>query len=306
MKKIFSLLIIIFIILSVSACQTTKNEIPINEINSNFKNKDTITNWEEDGVLKILAIGNSFSNNTMQYVYEIASACGAKDVYLGNLYIGGCKLDTHAENAKNNSPAYIYYTNNNGIWVENKDYKMLDAIKSQNWDFISLQQASVQSGKPETYGELEYLINYVKTNANKDAKLFWNMTWAYDNGYKNLIHYENEEKKGRQTYMYEQICKTVQEKIVPNSEFSAIIPCGTAIQNARTSNLGTKFTTDGLHLNTMGQYIAGLTLVYNLIGLPIENITYKAGLSDDKLQIAVESVLNASKKPYEVTASKFN
>lgn len=308
MKKLLSLLMVLMIVFSVTACNNkpTENQPQEHKNNNiNLQTKEPVGNWEEDGVLKILAIGNSFSNNTMQYVYEIASACGAKDIYLGNLYIGGCTLDTHAQNARNNAPAYTYYTNDNGVWVTNNDYKMLDAITSQNWDFISLQQASVYSGKPESYGELDYLINYVNENANKNAKLFWNMTWAYDNGFKNLVHYENDEKKSRQIYMFEQICKTVQQKIEPRSEFSAIIPSGTAIQNARTSMLGTKFTADGMHLGTLGQYIAGLTLVYNLTGLPIENIEYKAGLTDDEVKVAIESVLNASDKPFEVTESKF-
>ena len=44
--------------------------------------------------LYILAIGNSFSVDAMQYLYQILQELGYRDIYLGNLYIGGCTLQT--------------------------------------------------------------------------------------------------------------------------------------------------------------------------------------------------------------------
>ena len=48
-------------------------------------------NWNSDGELKILAIGNSFSVDAMQYVYQIAQEAGIKNITLGNLCIDECK-----------------------------------------------------------------------------------------------------------------------------------------------------------------------------------------------------------------------
>ena len=45
---------------------------------------------------KVLAIGNSFSIDAMQYLYGLAKDTGYTDIVLGNLYIGGCTLQTHA------------------------------------------------------------------------------------------------------------------------------------------------------------------------------------------------------------------
>ena len=36
--------------------------------------------WQDDGALKILTIGNSFSDDSMQYVHEIARDAGVKEV----------------------------------------------------------------------------------------------------------------------------------------------------------------------------------------------------------------------------------
>ena len=59
--------------------------------------------------------------------------------------------------------------------------------------------------------------------------------------------------------MYNAIIETTQSFILPNSQFSMIVPVGTAIQNARTSYLGDNLNRDGTHLDYgIGRYIAAL------------------------------------------------
>jgi hypothetical protein len=64
--------------------------------------------------LKILAIGNSFSIDAMQYLYQIAEDAGVEEIVLGNLYIGGCSLSTHLDNSLHGNPHYDYYKNVDG------------------------------------------------------------------------------------------------------------------------------------------------------------------------------------------------
>ena len=47
--------------------------------------------------MKILAIGNSFSEDAMYYLKNIADADGV-EVKAVNLYIGGCNLERHWKN----------------------------------------------------------------------------------------------------------------------------------------------------------------------------------------------------------------
>ena len=61
--------------------------------------------------IKILSIGNSFSVDTMEFTAAMALSMGIKKVKLGNLYIGGCSVKRHYTNAKEDLPAYKYYTN---------------------------------------------------------------------------------------------------------------------------------------------------------------------------------------------------
>ncbi|MBP5216814.1 MAG: DUF3795 domain-containing protein [Bacilli bacterium] len=55
--------------------------------------------------LKILFLGNSFSDDTVQWMPDIAEALGIP-VKVENLYIGGCSLQTHLENIQEDKPAY--------------------------------------------------------------------------------------------------------------------------------------------------------------------------------------------------------
>ena len=58
--------------------------------------------------VRILAIGNSFSEDAVeQHLYDLAKEEGVP-VIIGNMYIGGCSLERHVNNARNDAPAYRY------------------------------------------------------------------------------------------------------------------------------------------------------------------------------------------------------
>ena len=54
--------------------------------------------------IKILAIGNSFSQDATRYLHQFASAAGI-DTKVVNLYIGGCPLERHWKNIENDEKA---------------------------------------------------------------------------------------------------------------------------------------------------------------------------------------------------------
>ena len=58
--------------------------------------------------LKVLAIGNSFSEDAIeQNLWEIAQAAG-KDIIIGNMYIGGCTIDKHLSCIEGDKAVYRY------------------------------------------------------------------------------------------------------------------------------------------------------------------------------------------------------
>ena len=248
--------------------------------------------------VKILAIGNSFSVDCMEYVYNILHSLGVEEIELGDLYIGGCSLATHCNNLRGDLPAYEYWENDAGAWRITPDYKMGDAIESKEWDFIFTQQYSGHSGMGETYGDVDELMAYVKTKQKGNPKYGWQMTWAYakDATHPAFGDYDNSQDK-----MYEAILNAVQTKILPRGNMK-VIPSGTAIQNARAV-MGDVLNRDGFHLDyAIGRYIAGLCLVKSLVGLDIDNVTYAPeGVDEEKKKIAIAVANAACEKPFEVT-----
>ena len=272
---------------------------------NNDKEKEEMkekTDPATDGVLKILTIGNSFSDDTMEYVYKIAKSAGVEKIKLGNLFIGGCSLNTHVTNAKENKPAYDYRTNSADAWRNTPSYRMKDAIESENWDYISLQQASGSSGIEDTYSNLQFMIDYVKELA-PDSKLVWNMTWAYQ---QNASHADFPKYENSQIKMYESILNAVENKVLSNEAIYKVVPNGTAIQNARTSYVGDTLTRDGFHLSLdLGRYIAGLTFFCTVTEISVEDVTYSPdGVDENLRKVAAESAINAIVYPFEITNSR--
>ena len=259
---------------------------------------------------KILAIGNSFSQDAMEHLYQIAAAGGAEEIVVANLYIGGCSLEVHWSNAKHNLTRYRYDKNVDGKWTSENYKTLLYGLQDEDWDVITLQQVSGLSGIPSsfTYRDvLQNLIDYVNEHkTNPDAKLAWHMTWAYqaDSTHSSFALYDRD-----QFTMFVSIVNAVRKEILPNGAFDLIIPSGTAIQNVRTSYIGDTLTRDGYHLSyNLGRYIAGLTWFHSITGWPIDDITYVpngAEIPKHYLTVIREAVKAAVENPFAVTISSY-
>ncbi len=252
--------------------------------------------------VKVLAIGNSFSVDAMEHLYGIFHDAGFTDIYLGNLYIGGCSLDAHWNNWKRNTKAYTYYWNDRGVWQQENGKTILECLESQDWDVVTLQQASHDSGKLETYGNLQNLVDAVKETAPQ-AKLYWHMTWAYqaDSIHGGFLYYGNDQLR-----MYTGIATVAQMKVAKTEGIDGFIPSGTAIQNLRTTSVGDTLTRDGYHLSYgLGRYTAAMTWFAALTGLPVEAIDYVpmqfGGEVNFHLAEIKTAVAGAMETPFEVT-----
>lgn len=87
--------------------------------------------------LKVLAIGNSFSVDAMEYLYDIAKSAGYTDIVLGNLYIGGCTLEQHVGTLAKSTPSYDFYLNKGGKWTKTRG-TIPDGLRYADWDVVTL------------------------------------------------------------------------------------------------------------------------------------------------------------------------
>ncbi len=255
--------------------------------------------------IKILGIGNSFTQDAMSLLYQPLKEMGIDKVVIAYLYKASCSLKTHWTCVTDQSAAYRYYKNTSDTWATSTrafDY----GLKNDKWDFITLQQASGSSGDADTYEPyLSDLIEHINnTKTNPKAKLGWHTTWAYsqDSTHSSFPTYNKD-----QLTMYNAILSAVKEKVYPHNEFSFYIPSGTAIQNARTSLFGDGLNRDGHHLQIpLGRYIASLTWLASITGMSIDNIDHVPnGLPAEYLSVIKECVNNAIKNPEKITQSQY-
>jgi len=285
MKKILALILILAMLIPFAGCSEKEETVKVPES------------------LKILAVGNSFSVDAVEYLYQMLEEAGVKEIVIGNLYYAGCSLEQHLDFALNDSPVYNYHKNDDGTWGTTHDFILCDALFDEEWDYITFQETSKTCGLRESYVSLDGLLDYVE-ELDTGATMVWHMTWAYqqDSDHKSFPNYDNSQQK-----MYDMIIDCVKNCIEPEKRLTSVIPCMTSIQNARTSFMGDTLTRDGYHLDKgIGRYIAALTWCCFFTGVSPDAITHNPRpevINDDMIAAARDAVKNALKTPYSVTRS---
>ena len=97
--------------------------------------------------LRILAIGNSFSDDAVEwYLHDIAAADGVVMI-IGNMYIPGCSLERHLGNSRTGSTDYSYRKiGADGVRRVTPGYCLEEALADEKWDYVTMQQSSPISG----------------------------------------------------------------------------------------------------------------------------------------------------------------
>ena len=224
--------------------------------------------------IRVLCIGNSFSWDAVEQ--ELVPLCADKgvEVEIHNLYYGGCSLQQHAQFLLRDTAAYPHRVCTNAEPRLVKDtISLRQALRDGKYDYISLQQASHDSGVRNTYEPwLSLLIDSVRAY-QPDAQLCWMETWAYsqDATHPAYPRYHNDQQE-----MYDSIQACLKSEIINHKSKMLLIPCGTAIQMARQTKLGDTMCRDGYHLNyTYGRYTAACVWYEILTGKDVRCNTYK-------------------------------
>ena len=242
-------------------------------------------------VVKVLAIGNSFSQDAVeQYLWELANAQG-DSLIIGNAYIGGCSIDRHYSNLKTGKSDYEYRKVVDGVRSNKKQTDLKSIIRDEQWDLITLQQASALSGQPQSYASLGQLLRLVQSyTTNLHVRFAWHMTWAYADScnHKGFAYYGHDQRR-----MYNAITSTIQQ-VLPAVGITSIIPSGTAIQLVRY-RLGDILTRDGFHLSyTLGRYTAACTWCEFLTGHIVDGNTYRPEtISEEEAQVCQQEAHEA-------------
>ena len=213
--------------------------------------------------MKVLAIGNSFSEDGTKYLHQVAKAAGV-DMKVVNLSIGGCPLRLHIAISMGDYRNYGMILNGmaSGFKVSIKE-----ALLSDEWDVVTIQQVSQLSVNYDTFQPyLNYMADYIRMHAPK-AKLYLQQTWAYEEGSRRLceeLKYEKAEDmlKGiRMSY----------RKAAEDIGADGIIPSGEVMYEMVKRGIE-KVHRDTFHAKLgIGRYALGLTWYATLTGNDVMN-----------------------------------
>lgn len=266
----------------------------------------------------LLCVGSSCVSDAVAYANEIVK--NTDESLKVNIYAAiaeDVSLDDHYDYFVTGNAAYSFlsYDSSTSSWASSDGKaKTLQEILNGgiSFDAICLGEESARAGKKESFKNLSRfassLCSYCESLGKKAPSLSYLLPWAYqDNAVVDTSYYED--YQNNQNTMYEAIVDACQEKVVASKRFNAVLPIGTAIQNARSSGFPTTndFTSDGKNLDqTYGRYLASLCLVSALTG---HQSSYFSRLGPDGVEYVTEKektqfdkiVDAAISNPYQIT-----
>ena len=227
--------------------------------------------------MKLLTIGNSFADNSTRYIKEIFADRGV-DLYVSRANIGGCSLERHWNGAANKIPDYP-----NGKTLD-------EMIEADEWDYVTIQQASHFSWMVGTYYPYaDNLIAYIKEKA-PTAEILIQETWAYRADNERLCN----EYKISQSQMFNLLKENYTDLALKYG--LRILPVGEAfrIMQLETGDKTGELTRnpDGpSHANALGEYIGGMVWYSVITGGSVDGIAYAPdGVNRDYVPTAKKAV----------------
>ena len=254
--------------------------------------------------LHVLFIGNSFSQNTSQFLANFALGLGVTDVKVGTLYIGGCSVNMHTDNFENAAPSYEYYLDEGKGAVLTPNTSINEAVDSDEWDIIAIQSGTGDGSRltdPFAYGNVEKLATMVKAAAKGSPKILFCMTWVGE-----ACHSQAEIRAfdGNTALIYAIMREIVRHYVSRLPVIDGIVPAGTAVENARLRFPSERLSLDHYHMSAVaGQSLLALNFLMSATDLDVTTATWwPEDLTDSEKEDLLACVKAAKANPYEISA----
>ncbi len=224
--------------------------------------------------MKILAIGNSFSQDATAYMDNIAASCGITEHIFANLYIPGCPLTKHAENLKTDEIEYEYQIGGKKVYMTS----IHEALLSDEWDIITMQQVSGDSGLYHTFHPYIDEVYAEVKRCCPNAKVLLHRTWAYE---ENSLHGRFADYNKDREQMDQMIEDTYQQ-ISKDLGGMDIIPAGNVVTMIKKNvpefdleNGGVSMYRDRFHMGLCyGRYAVACVWLRKLCNMDISDATF--------------------------------
>ena len=229
---------------------------------------------------KILLISNSFGVDATRYFHGVCRKAG-EEVLTACLYIGGCTLSRHYRNMLSEESAYQLYING----METPfNMSLKRALLACEWDIVTLQQASPQSGRFDSYEpfltELSAYVKKLVPSAKQYIHAIWG--WSDDAVIKHSSTYASSAD------MYAAIHKAYAQA-AELIDADGFIPATSAMEKLYAA-IGDAAYRDGRHAGFgIGRYMLALVWYGALFGKDVRGIGYRdldGEFTEDEIDIA--------------------
>lgn len=203
-------------------------------------------------MIKILAIGNSFSEDAVKFLHEFALYHG-QELRVVNLFIGGCCLREHYDNLIHDREVYEYQRNGSGT---DRKISIHNALKEEKWDYITFQQCSGYSGIMDSYYPyITKLKEYIEKNVPY-AEILIHKTWAYeaDSDHGHFDFYNRDQKRMNSMIgsCYQEVSERLKLRIIPSGD---VVTSLRTLSYFNRENGGVSICRDGFHMDELyGRY----------------------------------------------------
>lgn len=231
--------------------------------------------------MRILAIGNSFSQDASRYLNQAARRSGL-NIEVANLMIGGCPLEKHYRNMLSGEKAYSLEYNGSSTGF---NVSLTEALLTAHWDVITVQQVSHDAPRYETYTPyITELVAYIRKCAPK-AKLIIHQTWGYEEGSARLTR---ELKYETTAQMLSDVVESYR-KAAEEIKADGIIPSGEMMYKLHESGIE-KVHRDTFHASFgVGRYALALLWMRMLCGVSVTGnsfLDFDVPVTDEEKKIA--------------------
>lgn len=241
-----------------------------------------------DKIVKILTIGNSFADNATTYLEQMAASIPGYEIEVIKANISSCSLEKHANliSACQSDPAFQPYYD---------EYCLKDLLEKTQLDFVTIQQVSLLSWKPESFQpHADILINYIREYAPQ-AEILVHQIWAYD-------------EDGARYEEWGITKEEMHEKLVNSydglaSEYGLrILPSGEAFYSSHNKDPNINlWKSDNYHANMYGCYLAGAVWLGQMLEVSPMKIDFMPEGMDGKTakflrKVAKSTIKKANKR----------
>ena len=256
--------------------------------------------------MKLLTIGNSFADNATRYL-EAMAAAGGMELILGRMNPGGCSLEKHVNLYEQSRllpdvKPYSFYRTGRGT----RPAALHEALMSEKWDFVTVQQVSDLSFRPESYFPHTARLRDIINELAPGARVVIHQTWAYRSDAEELGRYgiTQAEMFDKLRAAYDAASRQLDCPVIPSGEAfrqartvfgyrhdesydygnprpltlpdqSGSLIAGYYWATGDTPSGKAELHIDGRHGNEKGCYLAGAVWYERLLGGSIVNNSYE-------------------------------